>query len=141
MNENWQYQIRFKLPSALAEAARIGARDGAYKYVADVLERHNAVAICQFDAFAGYVAEAEEHGIENYPLYKWTKATIDDPEKKSKHLLSFAIHINGDEIYDQNLAEAIEQDLRPLLENGTLLALTKHDTNPAKNPQPPEHLR
>ena len=57
--------------------------------------------LCQFDAFAGYVAEAERQGVDGYPLYAWTKATIEDPAKKAKHLKSFALHVNGQEVYSK----------------------------------------
>jgi hypothetical protein len=50
----------------------------------DVLAEHRAAPKCQFDDFAEYVAAAEEHGVENYPLYQWTKATIKDLAKKEK---------------------------------------------------------
>jgi hypothetical protein len=46
---------------------------------------------CQLDAFANYVAQAEANGVEGYPLYEWTKATVEDPIKKAKHLKSFAL--------------------------------------------------
>jgi len=26
--------------------------------------------------------QQKEHGVENYPLYQWTKATIENPAKK-----------------------------------------------------------
>jgi hypothetical protein len=141
MAEQWEYQLRFKLALELAENARKGGSDSGYKPVADVLARHDATAISQFDAFANYVAEAEKNGVEHYPLYQWTKATIDDPEKKAKHSTAFAIYVKGEEVYDETAANALERDLRPLLDAGVLLALTKHDTNPANNPQPPAHLR
>jgi len=141
MAEQWEYQLRFKLAPELAENARKGGSDSGYKPVADVLARHDATAISQFDAFANYVAEAEKNGVEHYPLYRWTKATIDDPEKKAKHSTAFAIYVKGEEVYDETAANALERDLRPLLDAGVLLALTKHDTNPANNPQPPAHLR
>lgn len=104
------------------------------------MERHNATAICQYDAFAGYVAEAERNGIAEYPLYKWTKATIED-EEKSETSVFFAIYVNEAQIYSKDQADAIEYDLRPLLANGRIIALTKHDSNPQNNPQPPAHLR
>jgi len=40
----------------------------------DILGRHNAAPKCQFDAFAEYVAAAEKRGIENFPLYQWTRS-------------------------------------------------------------------
>jgi hypothetical protein len=30
---------------------------------------HRAASKCQLDALAEYVAAAEEHGVESYPLY------------------------------------------------------------------------
>ena len=141
MSEQWEYQLRFKLSTELAESARRGASDGAFKPVAEVLTRHNATAISQFDAFANYVAEAERNGVDRYPLYRWTKATIEDPKKIAKHSTAFAVYVKGEEVYGETEANALEQDLRPLLDAGVILALTKHDTNPANNPQPPAHLR
>jgi hypothetical protein len=55
------------------------------------LAERRAAPKCQFDAFAGYVAAAEEHGAENYPLYQWTKATIENPAKKEKYLKSLSV--------------------------------------------------
>lgn len=48
------------------------------------------VLVCTYDAFSAYCAEAEENGINEYELYYWTKATIDNPEKKAKHIKSYA---------------------------------------------------
>lgn len=141
MSENWQYQIRFRLTEDRAEAARKNPDDAAFKAIADVLARHNAVARSQYDAFAGYVSEAEQNGIDQYPLYKWTKATIDDPTKKRKHLASFTVLIDGAEVYDAAAADAVESDLRPLLDSGTIAGLTRHDTNPVNNPQMPAQYR
>lgn len=141
MTEQWEYQLRFKLSPELAENARSGASDGAFRPIAEVLTRHHATAISQFDAFAKYVAEAERNGVDQYPLYRWTKATIEDPQKKAKHTTAFAIYVRGEEVYDEAQADALARDLRPLLDAGVLLALTKLDTNPANNPQPPAHLQ
>jgi hypothetical protein len=95
----------------------------------------------QYDAFAEYVTEAEKNGPENFPLYKWTKMTIDDPVKKKKHLGSFAIHVNEQEVYAKESADALESDLHPLVDGHSITRLSKHDTNPANNPQAPAHLR
>jgi hypothetical protein len=65
----------------------------------DILARHRATVKCQFDAFADCVAEAEMQDTENYPLYAWTRATIEDPAKKAKSIKSFTIHVDGDEVY------------------------------------------
>jgi hypothetical protein len=76
-----------------------------------------------------YVAAAEEHGVESYPLYQWTKASIEDPAKKEKYLKSFALYVDDREVYAKEIADALEAALQPL------------DTNPANNPQPPRRFR
>ena len=142
MSEPWQYQIRIYLDDALAEVARQDDPDNpTIKQLADVLTRHRATMKCQFDAFADYVDEAEKRGPENYPLYEWTKATIDNPEKKAKYLKSFTLYIDGDEVYAKGLADALERDLQPLVDGKRITRLSKHDTNPANNPQPPARYR
>jgi hypothetical protein len=92
---------------------------------------------CQFDAFADYVAEAEKNGTEDYPLYEWTKVTIDDPAKKEKHVKSFTLYVDGNEVYAKEIADALESDLQPLVGGELITRISKHDTNPANNPQPP----
>jgi len=142
MSEPWQYQIRIYLDDALAEVARQGDPDNpTIKQLADVLTRHRATMKCQFDAFADYVAEAEKRGPENYPLYQWTKATIANPEKKAKYLKSFTLYIDGTEVYAKGLADALERDLQPLVDGKRITRLSRHDTNPANNPQPPARHR
>jgi hypothetical protein len=96
---------------------------------------------CQFDAFADYVAEAERNGTENYPLYAWTKATIGNPEKVAKYTKSFTLYAGGEEVYDQAVADALEADLEPLVGGPLVARLSRHDTNPANNPQPPARFR
>src|SRR5215217_7441645 len=81
MSEEWQYQLRIYLPDELVEVARTDPNNPALGPLAEVLARHHATMLCQFDAFAGYVTEAEKQGVEGYPLYAWTKVTIEDPAK------------------------------------------------------------
>ena len=57
--------------------------------------------VCTFEAFKEYCDEAEQNGIEKYGLYHWTKSTIEDPLKKSKHLKSFAFYLGNDQIYEK----------------------------------------
>ncbi len=141
MSDEWQYQVRVNLSDACAAAARRDLGDPAIRPLADVLKRHDAVLKCQFDAFAGYVAEAERHGTENYPLYAWTKATIEDPVKEAKYIKSFTLYVGGDEVYAKAKADALEADLKPLVGGAIVTRLSKHDTNPANNPQPPPRYR
>jgi hypothetical protein len=141
MSEQWQYQLRLYLADELAEAARCDAGAPVLGPLPRILEKHDATMKCQFDAFADYVAQAEADGVESYPLYDWTKATIEDPVKKAKHLKSFAIHVRGREVYSKEEADALEADLQPLVDGTRMTRLSRHDTNPASNPQMPERFR
>ena len=133
-SEVWQYQLRVNLAEDAAGAARVGGKHPGLGPLRDILAAHNARLICQYDAFAGYCAEAEEHGIEHYPLYAWTKAVIADPAKQAKYVKSFSIHVGGAEVYDEDTADALEAALTPLVGAGAVTRLAKHDTNPANSP-------
>ena len=141
MSDEWQYQVRINLEDTRAETARQNPQDPSLTPLGDILVRHNAALKCQYDAFAGYCAEAEAQGIDKYPLYQWTKDTIEDPAKKAKYLKAFTLYVDGDQVYDKAKADPLEADLQPLAESGLLDKLTKHDTNPANNPQPPKKYR
>ena len=100
MTAQWQSQVRFDLNDAApAKSARRDLRHPLLAPLADILANHHATLKCQVDAFAEYVATAEEHGVENYPLYEWTKATIENPAKKEKYLKSFTLYVDGREVY------------------------------------------
>lgn len=141
MSESLQYQVRIDLSEELAEIARRDGGDPALGPLPEIMARHNATMTSQYEAFAGYCAEAEREGVEHYPLYRWTKATIDDPAKKAKYLKSFTLYVAGEQVYGKAEADALEAELLPLKESGLVMRLAKHDTNPANNPQPPAHLR
>lgn len=141
MTEAWQYQIRIYLTENVAPIARQDSGNEALKPLADILARHDTTMKSQFDAFMDYVTEAEARGTEQYPLYKWTKATVEDPAKKAKYLESFTLYVGGDEVYAKEAADALEADLQPLVGGPLIKRMTKHDTNPAKNPQMPEKYR
>jgi hypothetical protein len=141
MAEQWQYQLRIDLGDAAAAAARRAPDDPVIKPLAAILAKHRATMKSQYDAFAEYVAAAEEQGRDKFPLYEWTKTTIENPAKKEKYLKSFTLYVDGNEVYAKAAADALETDLRPLV-GGTLIArMSKYDTNPANNPQPPARPR
>ncbi|SAK54895.1 hypothetical protein AWB77_01575 [Caballeronia fortuita] len=140
MTEVWQYQIRIRLAPDYAAMAR---RDPANELLApinEVLTKHDALLKCQYDAFADYVAQAERDGIEQYPLYRWTRETIENPAKKAKYLEAFTLYVHGDEVYEKTLADALEADLQSLASDA-ITDIRKLDTNPAHNPQPPSYDR
>lgn len=137
----WQYQLRINLADDLAEAARAGEDHPDLRPLQNILARHNAALQCQYDAFAGYCAEAEREGVDKYPLYAWTRATIEDPAKKTRYVKSFTLYVDGDEVYAKAKADALEEELRPLAGGPVVTAMAKHDTNPANNPQPPKRYQ
>ena len=85
----------------------------------------------------GYVLEAEKNGIDNYPLYQWTKDSLSRKDKLEKYHNSYTVYINTEEVYSENLANNIENDLLELVDKEKVLRISKHDTNPKNNPQPP----
>src|SRR5258705_9592365 len=137
MSDHWDYQIRVYLADQVAEVARHDPDDPAVKPLKDLLAKHRATMKSQYDAFAGYVAEAEKNGTAKYPLYEWTKATIENPAKQEKYTKVFTIYVDGEEVYANEKAEALEKDLQPLVGGDLVTRMSKHDTNPANNPQPP----
>jgi hypothetical protein len=141
MSGDWKYQIRVDLTEKLAGFARSEPGNPALAPLPHILARHNAALKCVFDAFAEYVAEAARHGEVDNSLYRWTKATIEDPAKKEKYLKSFTLHVGGHEVYAKEIADALEADLQPLVGSGPVARMYKHDTNPANNPQAPARFR
>jgi hypothetical protein len=141
MNEQWQYQLRVYLTDDLANVARNGLDNPALRPLTAILDRHRATLVNQFDAFASYVVEAEEAGPENFPLYKWTKAVVEDPARRAKHIDTFAIHVSGGEVYSRAAADALEADLQLFLGGSLVARMSRHDTNPANNLQVPSQYR
>ena len=141
MADPWKYQIRIYLDDELAETARRDDRAEAIKPIMQVLARHRATMKSQFDAFAEYVREAEQHGPDSYPLYEWTKETIEDPEKRQKHVRAFAVRVGDDVVYDKDTADALEADLQPLVRDGLITRTSKQDNNPANNIPVPARFR
>ena len=81
MTEPWKYQLRIDLADEMAAVARRDPTDPALEPLPGILARHHTTLKSQYDAFAGYVAEAEREGVDKYPLYQWTKDTIEQPAK------------------------------------------------------------
>ncbi len=133
MTDPWQYQIRVYLPDSIAALARTDPAATALQPLNAVLTRHDATMVSQLAAFEAYVAEADREGPAAYPLYSWTKATIDDPAMRAKHGTSFSIHVAGQEVYPSPVADALEVDLKSLAGSPLVTRMSRHDTDPAKN--------
>ena len=138
MNDEWRYQVRIYLSDEFAALARQNPKGNEIEPLPAILAKHHATMKCQFDAFTEYVDEAEKNDPNNYPLYEWTKATIQDPAKKAKHIKSFAIYVDDNEVYAKEIADVLEADLQALLGRDLITRVSKHSTNPAENPQPPK---
>jgi hypothetical protein len=117
MTSQWQYQIRFDL----TDPSQAGA----------LRRKHPDPSL------EDYVAAAEAEGVDKYPLHAWTKATIENPAKKEKYLNSFTVYVEDQEVYSKQIADALEADLKPLATRGLITRLSKYDSNPVNNPQPP----
>ncbi len=141
MSEQLSYQIRLYLSDALSDAARTDPDSPVLRPVTDILRAHRAALRCQFDAFADYVAEAEAQGVEGFPLYRWTKATIEDAEKAARHRKAFAIRVDDREVYAKDIADALEAALLPLVDGTLVTRLSRQDTDPANAIPIPENFR
>ncbi len=141
MDTDWRHQLRIYLPEELAGVARTDGEAPVLRPLADILNEHRATLVSQLDAFEAYVVEAEREGPEQYPLYKWTKATIEDPAKRLKHMKAFALHVSGAEVYAKEMADALEAALRPLVGGGLVERMSRHDTNPVSNLAVPAEYR
>jgi hypothetical protein len=137
MDEELKYQLRLTLSDPFAKLARNDPDDPSIALLTQVLNRHDAALKCQYDAFADYVSEAEAKGVENYPLYAWTKKTVDDPVKEAKYTKSFSLYVGGDEVYEGSKADALEAELKPLVGGPIVAQMFRYDTDPAHSPQPP----
>ena len=137
---DWLYQIRIKVSEKLSEDLRSVNDLGLSKEINKIASENNSRLVCTFDAFAEYCEEAEREGIEHYELYHWTRSTIDNPEKKAKHLKSFAFYEGDNQIYSKELARSIERRLKDLDSGNDIIEISMIDSNPANNPQPPKRV-
>ena len=135
---DWLYQVRIRVSESLSESLRSGKHSGLAGKLDEISSRHGMLLVCTYDAFKGYCDEAEENGVEEYALYEWTKSNIENPEKKAKHLKSFAFYRGFEQIYEKELASSLEETLQKVGMNEDLLEIKVIDSNPANNPQPPK---
>ena len=140
MSEQWHYQLRVYLDDELAETAYAGDHS-ALQPLMTILSTHNATLVSQFRAFEEYVLEAEKGRIDEFPLYKWTKATVENPAMRARHIKAFAIRVAGDEVYGQEVADLLENDLKPLVGGELIKRMSRHNTDPVNNIPVPREYR
>ena len=129
-------QLRIKTDAGLSADLRAGYDSETALEIRATLAPFDAELACVYEEFCGYCAEAEKNGIENYPLYHWTKSVIDDPKKKEKHARSFTIYMGGAAVYPVAGAQDLMAALQEIAEGKNML-VQMVDTDPSKNPQPP----
>ena len=140
LNKNqWLYQVRIRVDENLSNALRAEDKTGTSGIIFSIANTHKLTPVCTYDAFRDYCLEAEQNTLDNYPLYEWTKQTIENPQKAQKHKKSFAFFLDSEQVYEEELARSLFKDLKPLYENNLISEVKLIDSNPANNPQPPKN--
>ena len=89
MTEKWLFQVRLYFSSDFTKTFNSDKNSEKKEKLITVLNKHNAELLSQFDGFMGYVLEAEKNGIDNYPLYQWTKDSLARKDKIEKYNNSY----------------------------------------------------
>ena len=105
-----------------------------------LLEVHDASLIWQYDAFVNFINECESKDETDNPLYKWTKETIENENKKIKYKNIYSVLINKQQVYKEEIADSIINKIEEL-NIISVESIDKFDTQPKNNPQPPKKFR
>ena len=131
------YQVRLDVTEDIAQEVRKKNYFKLNEYIDAILLKVDAELICQFDAFNNFVIECEKENNTNNALYKWTKDTIENSIKKKKYLKSFTVYVNGEQLYEKKTADYLESEMKKLNEK-KILKISKYNSDPKNNPQPPK---
>ena len=131
------YQVRIDVTEDIAQEVRNKSYFKLNEYIGAILLKVDAELICQFDAFNNFVIECEKENNTNNALYKWTKDTIENSFKKKKYLKSFTVYVNGEQLYEKKTADYLESEIKKLNEK-RILKISKYNSDPKNNPQPPK---
>ena len=131
------YQVRLDVTEDIAQEVRNKNYYKLNEYIDAILLKVDAELICQFDAFNNFVIECEKENNTDNPLYKWTKDTIENSLKKTKYLKSFTVYVNGEQLYEKKTADYLESEIKKLNEK-RILKISKYNSDPKNNPQPPK---
>ena len=138
MTEKLLYQLRIYFSTVFTRIYNSGTDHEIKDLLTKLLNKHNASLLSQYDGFMGYVKEAEKYGIDNYPLYHWTKDCLKDKSKIEKYKNSYSIYIDSEAVYSKEKADILEKEIKDLIDRNYIMRISKHDTNPKNNPQPPK---
>ena len=131
------YQVRLDVTEDIAQEVRNKNYYKLNEYIDTILLKVDAELICQFDAFNNFVIECEKENNTNNALYKWTKDTIENNVKKKKYLKSFTVYVSGAQLYEKKTADYLESEIKKLNEK-RILKISKYNSDPKNNPQPPK---
>ena len=131
------YQVRLDVAEDIAQEVRNKNYNKLNENIDAILFKVDAELICQFDAFNNFVIECEEENNTNNALYKWTKDTLENSEKKKKYLKSFTVYVKGQQLYEKKTADYLESEIKKLNEK-KILKISKYNSDPKNNPQPPK---
>ena len=131
------YQVRLDVTEDIAQEVRNKNYYKLNENIDAILLKVDAELMCQFDAFNNFVIECEKENNTNNALYKWTKDTIDNSVKKKKYLKSFTVYVNGEQLYEKKTADYLESEIKKLNEK-RILKISKYNSDPKNNPQPPK---
>ena len=131
------YQIRVDVIEDIAEEVRNKNYNKLNDNIDAILDKVKGELVCQFDAFNNFVLQCEKENNTDNALYRWTKDTIQNDEKKKKYLKSFTVYVKGEQLYDKNIADYLENEIKKLNEK-KILKINKYNSDPKNNPQPPK---
>jgi len=137
MNNKLFYQIRIYFSSEFTNIYKNKIRMESKDKLVKILKKHNADLLSQYDGFMGYILESEKENNINTPLYKWTKDSLKNTSKVDKYHNSYTIYVNSEEVYPKEIADSLENYLTEIVDGKFIIRISKHDTNPVNNPQPP----
>jgi hypothetical protein len=81
MNEQWQYQLRVYLTDDLADVARNDRNNPALRPLTDILDKHHATLVNQFDASRGRAYARTGREIASADYFGWPEARETDAER------------------------------------------------------------
>jgi len=137
MNNKWLYQVRIYFSTDFTNQYKSDTFSDLKNKLLKILKDNNAELLSQYDGFMGYVLDAEKNGKDNYPLYQWTKDSLENNAKTEKFHNSYTVYINNEDVYSKEKADKISDNLEKIKDEILIIRITKHDTNPENNPQPP----
>lgn len=135
--KDFLYQIRIDVTESFAKELRSKKYSSVTSNIVNNLKKKNAILICQYDAFKGFLYECEINNQQDTPLYKWTKDTVNNKSKEEKYKKSFTIYVKEEQLYKKSIADSIFKYLQEI-NSQQILNLRIIDSNPANNPQPPK---